>query len=82
MTSKGRPDTPRAWSWLTARGWKAVVTMSPAGVPPLASSTASWRLHDVQEPQSAEPAKTRSQAFASSSRISRAAGVEAFAFFR
>ena len=73
---------PSAWSSLTASGWKAAVAISPAGVPPLASSTASWRLHDVQDPQSPEPAKTRSHAFASSSRISRAAGVAAFAFFR
>jgi hypothetical protein len=66
----------------SASFWNTVVEMSPAGVPCLASSSESWRLHDVQEPQSAEPAKTTSHSFAIASRISRAAGVAAFAFFR
>ena len=56
--------------------------MSPAGVPAFASSIVSWRLHDVQDPQSAEPAKTTSHSFASSSMIAWAAGVDALAFRR
>ena len=72
---------PRAASWLTARPWNAVVAMRPAAVLVLASSIASWRLHDVQEPQSPEPAKTRSQVFASSASSSAGAGVEQLDFF-
>src|SRR5262250_1398801 len=43
---------------------------------------ASWRLHDVQDPQSADPAKTTSQSFARPARISGAAGVAALALRR
>ena len=73
---------PRAVISPTASRWKTVVPMSPAGVPRLASAIVSWRLHDVQDPQSAEPAKTTSHAFASSSISSGDAGVEALAFLR
>ena len=66
----------------TARRWKTVVPTSPAGVPAFAISMASWRLHDVQDPQSAEPAKTTSHSFASATMISGAAGVEALALRR
>jgi hypothetical protein len=82
MTSSGRPETPSADSSLTARPWKAVVAMSPAAVPPLASSMASWRLHDVQDPQSAEPAKTTSHSLLSAAITSGAAGVAALALRR
>src|SRR5262245_27557990 len=82
MIRKGRPVTPSAASSLTASPWNTVVPINPAGVPARASSTASWRLHDVHEPQSAEPAKTRSHVFASSARISGAAGVDALALRR
>jgi hypothetical protein len=82
MTSSGRPAAPSADSSLTASPWNAVVAMSPAGVPAFASSMASWRLHDVQDPQSAEPAKTRSQCLPSSSISSGAAGVDALALRR
>ena len=71
---------PSAVISASASFWNTVVVMSPAGVPPRASSSESWRLHDVQEPQSAEPAKTRSHALAIASMISRAAPVEALAF--
>ena len=64
----------------SASFWNTVVEMSPAGVPCLATSSESWRLHDVQEPQSADPAKTTSHSFASASTISGAAGVAALAF--
>jgi hypothetical protein len=82
MTRSGRPQTPREASSLTARPWNAVVAMRPAAVPPLASSMASWRLHDVQDPQSAEPAKTTSQVLLSSAITSGAAGVAALALRR
>jgi hypothetical protein len=82
MISSGRPVTPRAASSLTASPWKTVVAMRPAAVPLLASSMASWRLHDVHDPQSAEPAKTTSHCLASSAITSGAAGVEALALRR
>ena len=82
ITSSGSPETRRAESWLTASPWNAVVAMSPAGVPSLATSNASWRLHDVQDPQSPEPAKTTSQALASSAMISGAAGLDTVALRR
>jgi hypothetical protein len=80
--SSGSPETPSADSSLTARPWKAVVPMRPAGVPLFASSTVSWRLHDVQDPQSADPAKTTSHSLLSSTISSWAAGVEALALRR
>ena len=66
----------------TARRWKTVVPMRPAGVPAFAISIESWRLHDVHDPQSAEPAKTTSHSFASATMISGAAGVDALALRR
>jgi predicted component of type VI protein secretion system len=82
MTSKGSPETPSEDSSLTARPWNAVVAMRPAAVPLFASSMASWRLHDVHDPQSAEPAKTTSHSLLSSAITSGAAGVEALALRR
>jgi len=82
MMSKGSPATPSADSSLTARPWNAVVAMRPAAVPLFASSMASWRLHDVHDPQSAEPAKTTSHCLLSSAITSGAAGVEALALRR
>ena len=82
MTRSGRPETPREASSLTARPWNAVVAMSPAGVPAFASSMVSWRLHDVHDPQSAEPAKTTSHVLLSSAITSGAAAVAAFALRR
>ena len=79
MTSNGRPMAPSALSSLIASPWNAVVAMSPAGVPALASSMVSWRLHDVHDPQSAEPAKTTSQSLPSSAISSGEAGVAALA---
>jgi hypothetical protein len=38
---------------------KGVVQSRMAGIPARSSSTLSWQLHDVQEPQSPLPAKTR-----------------------
>ena len=82
MTSNGSPETPSEASSLTARPWNAVVAMRPAAVPLFASSMASWRLHDVHDPQSAEPAKTTSHCLLSSAMTSGAAGVEALALRR
>lgn len=78
----GSPTAPSDFTSLSASPWNAVVAMSPAAVPAFATSTASWRLHDVQDPQSPEPANTMSHRFASSATRSGAAGVAAFAFLR
>ena len=61
---------------------KAVVVTTTAGVPRRASVMASWRLHDVQDPQSADPVNTTSHCLASSATISGGAGVEALALRR
>ncbi len=79
MTS---PVTPSEAISVVARRWNAVVPMRPAGVPTFAISMASWRLHDVQDPQSAEPAKTTSHCLAISAIRSGGAGVDAFALRR
>ena len=76
------PVMPRDVISPTARRWNTVVPTSPAGVPAFATSMASWRLHDVQDPQSAEPAKTTSHSFAIAAISSIGAGVEALAFRR
>ena len=70
------PSVCASW-WASER--KAVVVTTTAGVPARWSVTASWRLHDVQDPQSAEPVTTRST---SRSRVSTSggAGVDEFAF--
>jgi hypothetical protein len=80
--SSGKPETPSEVISPTARRWKTEVPMRPAGVPAFAISIESWRLHDVHDPQSAEPAKTTSHSFASSTMISGAAGVDALALRR
>ena len=76
------PVMPREVISPTARRWNTVVPIRPAGVPAFAISIESWRLHDVQDPQSAEPAKTTSHSFASATMISGAAGVDALALRR
>ena len=75
------PVNSSARSSAAASPRNAVVPMIPDGVAAFASSMASWRLHDVHDPQSAEPAKTTSHCLASSSMSSAGAGVEALAFF-
>src|SRR3972149_5733633 len=59
MTSSGRPPMPSACSSLTASGWKAAVAISPAGVPPLASSPASGGLPDLPDPPAPGPPRAR-----------------------
>ena len=82
MTSSGSPDAPSAAISPSARRWNTVVVINPAEVPAFASSSESWRLHDVHEPQSADPAKTRSHSLARASMISWAAPVAALALRR
>jgi hypothetical protein len=78
----GKSGTPFARRSLSARVRKAVVVTIAAGTPALIISTASWRLHDVQDPQSPDPVITRSQARAISARISGVAATAACAFWR
>ncbi len=72
---------PSACASCRASRAKAVVVTTAAGVPVRSSRTASWRLHDVHDPQSAEPVTTRSTP-ASAASTSGDAGLAAFAFFR
>ena len=70
------PSVCASW-WASVSN--AVVVTTTAGVPARWRVTASWRLHDVQDPQSAEPVTTRSTS-RSRARASGRAGVEEFAF--
>ena len=54
-----------------------VVVTTTAGLPCFSNSTESWTLHDVQDPQSADPVMTRSTSFASRSNTSSLHGVAA-----
>jgi len=63
--------------WATVSNAEVVTTA--VGVPCRSRATASWRLYDVQEPQSAEPVTTRSAAARRAS-TSGGAGLAAFAF--
>ncbi len=80
--SNSRPVIPSDVISPTANRWNALVPISPDGVPAFAISIESWRLHDVQLPQSAEPAKTTSHSFAISAISSCGAGVDALALRR
>ncbi len=59
----------------------AVEQIVKAAVPRRAISTLSWTLHDVQEPQSPEPAMTRSHCCAYASMTSADAGTDAARFW-
>src|SRR5262249_47713961 len=77
-TRSGTVAIPRAWAARSAMPVKVVVQITAAGVPSRWRATASWTLHDVHDPQSPDPAKTRSHSLASSARSSGPAGLEAF----
>jgi len=67
ITSIGSSGQPLAEARPRASPKKTSVAISTAGVPRLVISIVSWTLHDVQDPQSPEPQKTRWQRAASSS---------------
>ena len=69
---------PSARPSCNAFGWKAVDVSTTVGIPRRSSSARSWRLHDVHEPQSAEPVSTRSAELAISSRSSGLAATAGF----
>ena len=79
ITRSGRSSIPSVWASWCAKGSNAVVVTTAAGVPDRSSRTASWRLHDVHDPQSAEPVTTKSTP-ASAASTSGGAGVAAFTF--
>ena len=82
MTAIGRSASPSARACALPSVTNAVEQTVTALVPRFATSTLSWTLHDVQEPQSPEPAMTTSQSVLSSSMISGLAGTEADGFLR
>jgi len=77
MTAMGRSDRPSAEAWARPSVRKAVEHTVTAARPRFAASTLSWTLHDAQEPQSPDPAMTRSHSPVISRIISSGAGTEA-----
>src|SRR5262245_780187 len=71
----GRWGRPSAAEAVRPREMNASVPRTTAGIPRPSSSAASWTLHDVQEPQSADPVRSTSAVAAISSWF--AAGCEA-----
>lgn len=58
-----RLGTNKVSPMVRAIGMNGVVQNKSVGIPSCSSWTASWQLHDVQEPQSPLPVKTRSTLF-------------------
>ena len=73
------PSTPPS---VTARLSKALEQIIAVGRPRRSSSTVSWTLHDVQEPQSPIAVTTHSASAASASMASSGAGPVGYSFRR
>ena len=69
MTTGWSSSAPSAVRCTSASCRKASVTMTAAGTPRRSSSTASCKLHDVQEPQS--PIAVITASFSAAIRFSR-----------
>ena len=78
----GRSDCPRAEAWARPSVANAVEQTVTAARPRFAASTLSWTLHDAQDPQSPDPAMTRSHSPVISRIISSGAGTDAERFLR
>lgn len=52
---------PKAVASILAKPLNEVVVTISDGTPCFSRSTASWRLHDVQDPQSPKPVTAKSQ---------------------
>ena len=76
-TAMGSRAKPSFAAWARPIPTNAVEQIVNAALPRRAISTLSWTLHDVQEPQSPEPAITRSHSRANWSSTSAAAGTDA-----
>ena len=73
----GRSGMPRERRSTLPRRWKRWLHTVTVGMPRRSSSTASWILHEVQEPQSPRPTTATSTVAAISSMTRGSAGMEA-----
>ena len=69
-------DMPSVPAWFSAASANSVEAMATAGVPWISNHTMSCKLHDAQDPQSANPATAKSLASRISLRKSSGAGTE------
>ena len=76
--NSGMPRDRRSTFPKVTNKWVQTVTV---GMPRRSNSTASWILHDVQEPQSPKPTTTASAEATSWSSTSSEAGMEAVGFW-
>lgn len=82
ISAIGSRGVPSACAWERPSVMKAVEQMATAARPRFAISTLSWTLHDAHDPQSPDPAITRSHWSASSRTTSSGAGTDADRFLR
>ena len=76
-TAIGRSGIPREHRSTLPRRWKRWLHTVTVGTPRRSSSTASWILHEVQEPQSPRPTTATSTVAANSSITCGSAGMDA-----
>ena len=81
-TAIGSAGSPRADACARPNVVNAAEQIVTAARPRFATSTLSWTLHDVHDPQSPDPVMTRSHCPASSATIGSGAGTEAECFLR
>jgi hypothetical protein len=60
ITNSGKSDMPSCAASIFPIAANTSVQMTAVGTPAFWSSTASWTLHDVQDPQSPDPVMTTS----------------------
>src|SRR5437867_459437 len=72
----GSPGRPLALTWAWASGMNSSVPSTTQATPLASSSAASWTLHDVHEPQSAEAVRATRAAEAISSRTTTEAPID------
>jgi hypothetical protein len=82
VMAMGKSGIPNARRSACPRFTKRWLQTTTAGTPRRSNSTASWILHDVQEPQSPRPTIATSAAAASSSRTDLEADTEEVGFWR
>ena len=82
ITAIGSAGLPSAFACARPNVRNAVEQTVTAARPRFAISTLSWTLHDAHDPQSPEPAITRSHSPVTSRTISSGAGTDAERFFR
>lgn len=77
ITAIGRSGRPSAAACALPSVTNAVEQIATAARPRFAASTLSWTLHDAQDPQSPDPAITRSHSPVTAAIISSGAGTDA-----